>query len=94
MIFNTINYPDFPNDVELLGIRQMDKEYNQEQKQLLEEKHGKSLEEIYNDPNNCRDLVGLFTCSGCGDFLPVTTLKYFKFDLDKARCFKCQGLHF
>lgn len=84
------NLPDFPNELESLGIKQMEREYNEEQKQLLEDKLGMTLAEIYNDNNHARDLVGLFTCEGCGDFLPLYVIKRYNFDIHEARCPECQ----
>lgn len=92
MILN--NMPDFPPEHYDDGVRQINREYNQEQKEILEKKHGRSLEDIGNLPMMSRDLIGLFICLGCGRFIETSALKYFHFDIEKARCFRCQDLHF
>lgn len=86
--------PDFPNEYEADGIRQMTQEYNLEQKEYIEKKNGRTLEEIGNLPMMSRDLIGLFMCSECGLPIELSALRFFKFDVEKAKCFKCQGLHF
>ena len=88
-----LNRPDFPSEYETAGRKQLSREYNLEQKAFLEKKHGKSLREINTDPQTGRDLISLFECSECSGFLEVSALKHFDFDVEVAKCHRCQGLH-
>lgn len=88
------NLPDFPPEYYADGVRQMSLEYNRSQKEFIEEKHGKTLREIDRLPIASRDLVGLFQCSECGKFIELSALRYFGFNVETAKCFSCQKLHF
>jgi hypothetical protein len=84
--------PNFPSEYEAEGRKQMTLEYNREQKEFLETKNGKTLEGIYNDPYISRELVSLFECSECSGPLEVSALRHFNFDIEVAKCHRCQHI--
>lgn len=73
-------------------MNELNTQYNLSMKKSLEEKHGKTLAEIYNS-NDARELIGIFTCK-CGNFISPSVLRYYSFDVVNARCWDCQkGKH-
>ena len=64
--------------------------YNEEMKQALEQKYGKDLFEIFRA--HTRDFIGVFKCNSCPRFVTPAALKFYHFDLNKVKCYTCQGV--
>lgn len=67
-------------------------EYNLGVKKSIEKEYGKPLVVVAGDQISGYYFAKTFQCIKCGKFLPTPVLRFYNWNVEKTKCYECQGL--